>query len=80
MRSTGQGIGRSVVSALPVNDAVLKAKQLSENLLLPRRVQSLLSELNQTFMIGHDVKLGMLQVTSPLVDCHEDCQIFFLVS
>jgi len=50
-----------------VNNLVLEAQQLGEDPLLPRRVEPLIRQVDQTALISEYSELGMLKVGTPLL-------------
>ena len=67
MRTTGQSSSNTVFEALFVNNLVLEAQQLGEDQLLPRRVEPLIRQVDQTALISEYSELGMLKVGTPLL-------------
>lgn len=75
----GKGISRTVGGARLINNAKLETNQLGEKLLLPRSMEPLIRQLDQTLLIGIYDELNKLKVGSPLLNDHQNCHIFFLI-
>jgi hypothetical protein len=57
-----------------------QTQQLGEHTLLPGRMQALFVEMDKTFLIRVDEELILKQIVSPLINCHNNCKIPFLIS
>jgi hypothetical protein len=55
---SGQSISYSIGRALPVHNFILQSHQLSEHLLLPMCMQSLVRQMDQTFLVSDSEKLS----------------------
>jgi hypothetical protein len=77
-RCTGKSIRSTILNTFAVHNVVLEAHEFGKDL-LPWRVETLLSELDQAAMIRDNLEFSMLKITSPLLQGHENCHVFFLV-
>jgi len=66
-RITGECISRAIVRALAVDNPILQANELGEDLLLLGCLKPLIGQLHEATMIGDDLKLDMLQITVPVL-------------
>lgn len=74
-----QGIGGQIGAAWLVHNLVLKTHELGVKLQLSRCAEPLIYNMHQATLVSEDHKLAMLEISPPLIDCHEDCEILFLV-
>ena len=56
----GEGISHAIVRALAVDNPILQANELGEDLLLLGCLKPLIGQLHEAAMISDDLKLGML--------------------
>ena len=77
---TGQGIGCRIGLAGLVDYPVLKTGQFRVHLELPLGLQALISEVHEATLVSKDGKFAVLEISTPLLDCHYDCQELLFIS
>jgi hypothetical protein len=63
-----QGVSRSVLYSLAIDDGILQSQHLSQCLVLPLCVQVLIIQMNQSSLIRDYLKFASLQVRAPLIN------------
>jgi hypothetical protein len=79
MGVAGKSVCSFVFLSFAIIDMIPETEQFCERLLLPHRGESLHFKMDQAFLICSDHKFMMLQVSTSLLHCHENCQALFFV-
>jgi hypothetical protein len=79
MSTAGKGICSCILKTFPVKYLVLETQEFGKHFLLPRSVEALLIEVNQTPLISVNKELALKQVVAPLLDGHQYSEVLFLL-
>jgi hypothetical protein len=73
----GEGISSQIRTAFLILNLVAETHQLKEGFVLQWRMESLIDQMQETFVISANNELLVLEVWLPLVYCDKYAQTFF---
>jgi len=75
-----KSISSLILRSFTIDDLVTQAKQLSEDLLLPRSMKALLIEMYQTVVVSVNHKFRMKQIVVSLFHCQKNSEVLFFIN